>query len=539
MKNYYFTPDHEIFRQGVRDFLQKEILPHIDSWEKQQQIPKEIWKKMGDMGYLGLIYPEVYGGSEADFFYSVAFVEEISKVWSGGFAAAFSVQEYMSSTYIYKHGSELLRQKYLTKCISGEMVCSIAITEPGAGSDAANIQTRARREGDHYVLDGSKTFITNAYYGDLMVVVCKTDPAASASGVSLLVVEHHSPGITARKLDKLGWHASDTAELHFDKVKVPAENLLGEEGMGFIYLMGGLQLERLVGAVGAIAGCEGAIAYSLEYMSQRQAFGRSINRFQVLRHRIAQLTSEIECTKYFVYHCCRLYADGEYAVKECSMAKLLATELSDTVAYECLQLFGGYGYMEEFKIARMFRDSRILTISGGSSEIMREIIAKMVIDEVNYDKGSTLSNLKDKKTDAKPLADQKDERVYATPSAAIGGDIPKSRTLLPTENLHHQFKNMSYETTLSAFQKRAETSPALGNSLKFDFGDQYIHIDGTGEKNIITGEDKEADCVVNITLENLEKMVAGDLNPMTAFMMGNIKVKGNMGVAMKLQSLLG
>ncbi len=568
--NYYFTPDHELFRQGVRDFLQKEIAPHIDHWEKQQQIPKEIWKKMGDMGYLGLIYPEQYGGSGVDFFYSVVFIEEVSKLWSGGFAAAFTVQEYMSSTYIFKNGSELLKQKYLTRCISGDLVSSIAITEPGAGSDVANIQTKAIRHGDHYILNGSKTFITNAYYGDILVVVCKTNPEAGVNGVSLLLVERNSPGITARKLDKLGWHASDTAELFFDNVEVPAENLIGEEGLGFFYLMDGLQTERLVGAIGAISGCEAAIDYSLEYMSQRQAFGRSINKFQVLRHRIAQLASEITCTKYFVYHCCRMHNDGLYAVKECSMAKLMATELSDDVAYQCLQFFGGYGYMEEFKMARMFRDSRILTIGGGSSEIMREIIAKMVIEDINYSKGSTKTKANTTNHDKElngsmPVANMEgnsNASVHTanhsyTASGLVNSENPEQQTnsqnQSPQENnnsetVNHKINNyhnnqtnefMSYESTLEAFQKRAVTSPVLGKSIKFDFGDQHIFIDGTGEQNIVTGEDKDADCVVNVTLENLEKLVKGDLNPMTAFMMGKLKVKGDMSVAMKLQSLLG
>ncbi|MEL6594187.1 MAG: acyl-CoA dehydrogenase family protein, partial [Bacteroidota bacterium] len=376
--DYYFNEDHKLFRQGLRQFLDKEVMPNIDAWEEARHTPKEIWKKFGDMGYLGLNYPEKYGGVDADFFYSVIFSEEVSKCFSGGFAVAPTVMQYMATPYIFQHGSEELKQKYLVPAIAGEAVSSIAISEPGAGSDVANIQTRAVREGDHYIVNGSKTFITNGVYGDFLVTVVKTNPDAGVGGISLLVIDRDAPGVSATKLKKLGWHASDTAELAFDNVKVPASNLVGEEGQGFYYLMGGLQLERLIGAIGAVAGAESALDYALEYMAQREAFGRPINRFQVLRHRVADLATEIEATKYFIYHLCRVHNDGGYAVKECSMAKLKATELSDRAMYECLQFFGGYGFMEEYKMARMFRDSRVLTIGGGSSEIMREIIAKMV-----------------------------------------------------------------------------------------------------------------------------------------------------------------
>ncbi len=514
MKNYYFTEEHELFRQGLKEFLQKEVAPHIDEWEEQQRIPKEIWKKFGDMGYMGLNYPEQYGGQGVDFWYSVVFCEEIAKMWSGGFAVTPSVIQYMSSTYIYKHGSEFLKQKYLVPTIKGEMVSSIGITEPGAGSDVANIKTKAIREGDFYIVNGSKTFITNAVYGDYIVTVVKTDPPKGFEGVSLLVIDRNAPGVSAKKLKKLGWHASDTAELFFDNVKVPAENLVGEEGQGFIYLMGGLQLERLCGAISAVAGCEAAIEYTLQYMSERQAFGRSINKFQVLRHRMAQLVAEVDTVKYYTYHCCRMHNEGEYAVKESSIAKLMATELSDKTAYQCLQNFGGYGYMEEYKMARMFRDSRILTIGGGSTEIMREIIAKMVIDDKQYKKaGLTIDYTKSEET-----AEQKNGSVNNSSNNKNG-------------------KTMAFETTLAALQTSAATAPTLGKTLKFDFGESKIFIDGLGATNAVTAEDKEADCTVSVALEDLEAMMAGTLNPMNAFMGGKIKVKGDMGVAMKLQSL--
>ena len=262
--------------------------------------------------------------------------------------------------------------------ISGELICSIGITEPGA--DAQNIQTKAIRQGDHYLVNGSKTFITNGVYGDFIVAVVKTDPSAGSKGVSLLIIEQAMEGVSARKLKKLGWHASDTAELSFDNVKVPAENLIGQEGRGFQYLMNGLQLERTCFVPTAIVTMEVAIDKALQYMSERQAFGKPINQFQVLRHRIAQLASEVEALKAFGYYCANIYDNGVYDVRLCSMAKLLASELSEKVATQCLQFYGGYGFMEEYPQARMYRDVRVGTIGGGSSEVMRNIIAKMMIN---------------------------------------------------------------------------------------------------------------------------------------------------------------
>ncbi len=384
MDSYYFTEEHEIFRQGLRRFLESECIPHIDAWEKEQRVPKEIWQKFGEMGYLGINFPEEYGGMNADFWFSVVFIEELARCWSGGFSIIPTAHQYMAATYIANVGSEFLKQKYLAKAISGEWICSIAITEPSAGSDVANIRTTAQREGDHYIVNGSKTFITNGVYGDFLVTVVKTNPEAGSAGFSLLIIDRNAEGVSANKLDKLGWHASDTAELFFDNVKVPAENLIGEEGKGFYYLMGGLQLERLIGAVGAVAASDFALKYALQYMSEREAFGRKLNKFQALRHRIADMSTEIESARYFIYHVCRMHNDGKYAVKEASMAKLLASELSDQTMYKALQFFGGYGFIEDYKIARMFRDSRVGTIGGGSSEVMREIISKMVIDDVNY-----------------------------------------------------------------------------------------------------------------------------------------------------------
>ncbi len=386
MKSYHFTEEHEMFRTSLRAFLEKEVVPNLDKWEEERFTPREIWKKMGDMGFLGLRYPEEYGGSNLDFFYDVVFNEEIGRLNSAGFAITQQVVQYMSCPNILKYGSEALKQKYLPGIIKGELISSIGITEPGAGSDAQNIQTTAIREGDHYIVNGSKTFITNGIYGDFIVTVVKTDPKAGAAGVSLLVVEQKMEGVSTRKLKKLGWHSSDTAEISFDNVKVPVENLVGQEGRGFYYLMNGLQLERLCAVPAGISGMEHAIKLSLQYMSERKAFGKSINQFQVLRHRIAQLAAEVEALKAFSYYCCQLFNDGVYDVKLCSMAKLLTTELAEKVATQCLQFYGGYGFMEEYPMARMYRDVRVGTIGGGSSEIMREIIAKIIIEDVAYKK---------------------------------------------------------------------------------------------------------------------------------------------------------
>lgn len=512
-----FTEEHKIFRQGLRDFLDREVMPNIDKWEEEQRMPKDLWPKFGEMGYFGLNYPEKYGGIDADFLYSVIFMEEISKCESGGFMILPAVQQYMSSPYIYKHGSEFLKEKYLTKVISGEWICCIGISEPGAGSDVANIQTKAILEDGHYVVNGSKTFITNGVYGDFIVAVVKTNPELGAAGVSLLVIDLNSEGVTRNKLKKLGWHASDTAELHFDNVKVPVENLIGDEGQGFYYLMGGLQLERLVGSIAGYASCEWAIDYTLQYMSERNVFGRPINKFQVLRHRMAQLISEVEANKQFVYHCCRMHNEGEYIVKETSMAKLLSSELAEKVMTQCLQSFGGYGFMEEYKMARAYRDCRVGTIGAGTSEVMREIIAKMVIDDTSYQRAGSV-----------PSSPRKTEAA------------PQQKTESNSNTNTEKQPEMSFEAVSSAIKEKAAAAKPLGNTLKFNFGEQNILLDGKGDSNVVTENDAaEADCTVDVSLEDLNSMIAGDLNPMNAFMGGKIKVKGDMSVAMKLGSLIG
>jgi len=378
------SAEHQIFRETLRAFIQKEILPHIDEWEKRGEIDRRIWKRMGDMGFMGLNYPEQYGGLALDFYYSMILCEELSHCFSGGFTIAALVIQYMSAPYLLKYATEELRERYLRPVIAGEMVSAVAITEPGAGSDVKNIKTTAVRTGDYYIVNGSKTFITNGYYGDFFITAVKTAPDKGTKGISLLLIDRHTQGISANKINKLGWHASDTAELAFDQVKVPASNLIGAEGEGFRYLMDGLQLERLTAAIHSVATAESALQYTLEYLQQREAFGKKIAEFQAVRHRIAQITADIATTKAFVYHCCDLQYEGTYAVRECSIAKLQASELAVQAVGQCLQLFGGYGFTEDYKIARLYREVRVGTIIGGTSEIMLEIIAKMSIDHINY-----------------------------------------------------------------------------------------------------------------------------------------------------------
>ena len=380
----HFTEEHDFFRQSFRDFLQKEVVPHIDGWEESGTIDHSIWKKMGEMGYFGISYPEQYGGLDLDIFYLVIYLEELQRVNSGGFAAAMWVHPYLAMTHVLAEGSEAIKEKYLPASISGDLIGCLCISEPFGGSDVSGMRTTAVLEGDEYVINGSKTFITNGVYSDYLVVAAKTDPAAGSRGISMFIMDRETPGISATKLDKLGWRASDTGEIAFDNVRIPKDQLLGEKGQGFGYLMQHLALERLVMAINAHARSEWALEYTVQYMKERQAFGQTIDKFQALRHKIADLAAEVEVCKTFNYETARRLGNKEYVVKEASMAKLVSTKVADQVAYDCLQMLGGYGYMEEYPLARNLRDSRLGPIGGGTSEILREIIAKMVIDGKEY-----------------------------------------------------------------------------------------------------------------------------------------------------------
>ena len=384
MNSMYFTEEHQAFRKSFQDFLQKEVVPHIDKWEKTGTIERFIWKKFGEMGYLGINAPEAYGGLGLDMFYTVIFLEELQKVNSGGFAAAIWAHVYLAMTHLEKEGSEVLKNKYLTASIEGEKIGCLCITEPFGGSDVASMRTTAVKKGDTYLINGSKTFITNGVYSDYLIVTAKTDPSARNKGISIFIMDRNTPGISATKLDKLGWRASDTAEIAFDNVVIPAENLMGEDGKGFEYLMHHFALERLVMGINAHARSEYALDYAIKYMAERHAFGKTINQFQALRHKIADLASEVEMCKEFNYSVAKRLDDGQYIVKEATMSKLVSTKIADKVIYECLQFLGGYGYMEDYPMARLSRDSRLGPIGGGTSEILREIIAKIIIYKKEY-----------------------------------------------------------------------------------------------------------------------------------------------------------
>ncbi|WP_298548357.1 acyl-CoA dehydrogenase family protein [uncultured Aquimarina sp.] len=380
----YFTEEHELFRESLKDFLQKEVVPHIEKWEKTGDIERFIWEKFGEMGYFGIAYPEEYGGLDLDLFYTVIFLEELQKINSGGFAAAMWAHAYLAMTHVNKEGDHRIKEKYLKTSITGEKIGCLCISEPFGGSDVAGMRTTAVKEGDSYVINGSKTFITNGVYSDYLVVAAKTTPELGNKGISIFIMDRDTPGISATKLDKLGWKASDTGEIAFDNVKIPLENLMGEEDKGFSYIMQHFALERLIMGINAHARTEFALEYVIKYMGEREAFGRTIDKFQALRHTVADMASELEMCKEFNYSVAKRLNEGQYVVKEASMSKLLSTKIADEVIYKCLQLLGGYGYMEEYPLARLFRDSRLGPIGGGTSEILREIIAKMVIDKKEY-----------------------------------------------------------------------------------------------------------------------------------------------------------
>ena len=384
MNSLYFTEEHQLFRESLKDFLQKEVVPHIEKWEKSGTIERFIWKKMGDMGFFGINYPEAYGGLNLDFFYTVIFLEELQHINSGGFAAAMWAHAYLAMTHLNAEGSEEMKQKYLSASISGDMIGCLCITEPFGGSDVAGMRTTAEKKGDTYIINGSKTFITNGVYSDYLIVAAKTNPSEGNRGISIFLVDRNTPGVSATKLDKLGWRASDTGEIAFDNVEIPASNLMGEENKGFNYIMQHFASERLIMGINAHARAEFALEYAMQYMSERTAFGTTIDRFQALRHKLADCYTEMEICKQFNYITAYRFNKGEYVVKEATMSKLQSTKMADEVIYQCLQFLGGYGYMEEYPLARLLRDSRLGPIGGGTSEILREIIAKIIIDKKSY-----------------------------------------------------------------------------------------------------------------------------------------------------------
>jgi alkylation response protein AidB-like acyl-CoA dehydrogenase len=386
LESIYFSDEHAAFRREVRRFVTREIAPQADAWEDARRIPRGAFRRLGELGYLGIIVPEEYGGSGADLFYAVTFLEELPRSLMGGFCAAVAVQQFMATPHLLRDGTEAQKQRYVAPSVTGEKIGALAITEPDCGSDVAALRTTAVRDGEVYVVNGSKTFITNGADGNFYTLAVRTGATPGAAGLSLLVVDADTPGVrVGRRLEKLGWHASDTAELVFEHARVPVSQRIGEEGSGFRQIMQAFPLERLVSATIAVGTAEVTLETTLAYMSSRQAFGKPLTRFQALRHRLADLAAELEAARQLTYHVAWLIDRDAPANREASMAKLVATELGKRVADECLQFFGGYGVMEEYPAARFFRDARIASITGGTSEIMREIIARSMIEESGSD----------------------------------------------------------------------------------------------------------------------------------------------------------
>ena len=374
-----FTEEHEALRESLRSFIEKEIRPHAPEWEAAEEFPRALFTRMGELGFLGLKYPEEYGGQGGTYLHDAVFAEEMARCGSGGVAAGIGAQVAIATPPIWKFGSEAQKQRWLVPAIKGEKVAALAITEPGAGSDVAGLRTFARRDGHEYVVNGGKTFITNGVRADLYVTAVKTTQEGGHHGLSFLVLEKGMPGFeVSRKLEKLGWHASDTGELSFSDVRVPEENLLGEENKGFYLIMANFQWERISMALGAVGGMQATFERTLQYALERQAFGRQIGRFQAIRHKLAAMATKIEAARDLTYQGLRLFITGQDALKEVSMAKLYACRAAVEVADEAVQIHGGYGYMREYDVERALRDARLGPIGGGTDEIMKEIIGKQL-----------------------------------------------------------------------------------------------------------------------------------------------------------------
>ena len=375
----YFNKDHEMVRKAVREFVDKEINPYMDEWEEKGEAPlHDLFKKMGDLGFLGIRYDPKYGGQGLDYWYDTVFLEELGRVHGSGIPVATAVQTHMATPAIYEFGSDYLKETYLKPAIAGDMVAAIAVTEPGAGSDVAAIQTTAKKEGEFYVINGSKTYITNGTQADFLTLLARTSDDPGYHSFSLFIVPTDLPGFSvSRKLDKMGLRSSDTAELFFDNLKIPAENLIGKEGEGFVYQMQQFQHERFAAIPMSYISAEEMIAMTVDHIRQRIVFGKPLIAKQVLRHRLADWQTDIECLRQLTYHIVRMKEQGLDVTREVSMGKLHAAKVLSTVADGCLQMFGGLGFMNEMLISRCYRDARLISIGGGADEIMREIIARM------------------------------------------------------------------------------------------------------------------------------------------------------------------
>jgi alkylation response protein AidB-like acyl-CoA dehydrogenase len=376
--HFIFNETHETLRAEIRRYVEKELAPHAEAWEEAEYFPDSVFWEMGRLGYLGLRYPEEYGGSGLDYASAIVLAEELSRARTAGLGMAVAVHSEMATPPILKFGTEEQKQRFVVPAVKGQKIAALAITEPGAGSDVSGVRTRAVRDGEDWVINGSKIYITNGVRADFYLVVTRTSDD-QWGGLTLFLMEKDMPGFhVGRKLKKLGMNSSDTAELFFENVRVPDANRVGDMGQGFYNIMWELQGERLIGAAGAVAGADRSLELAMQYASEREAFGRKIGKFQVLRHKLAQMATEIEAARAMVYTCAWRWERGEYPVKEISMAKLFAAEVACRVADEALQIHGGAGYMLEYEIQRHWRDTRLLRIGGGTDEIMREIIAKQM-----------------------------------------------------------------------------------------------------------------------------------------------------------------
>jgi len=387
--NKRFGEEHEAFRKTVRQFCEKEIAPHVDEWERDEMFPDWVFKKAGDLGILGAHYPEEVGGAGGDYWFSVAKAEEYHRMGSGGVSMGLLVQSDMATPCIADLGTKEQISEFLEPALRGERIAALGVSEPGAGSDVAGIRTTAKRDGDDYIINGAKTYITNGTRASFITLLCKTNTDAGYGGISIILCPTDGKGFSvAKKLKKIGNHASDTAELVFEDVRVPARNLLGEEGRGFYYLMQNFQTERLIACASAVSASQDSLDRSVAYGRDRVAFGKPIIQREVWKHRLVDLFTQVEAARQLSYHAVDLYNQEKYVTKAAqlsfetvraiSMAKLFVGDVADKVADECLQFHGGMGYMEETFIARRWRDQRLLRIGGGTSEVMRYAIAKIL-----------------------------------------------------------------------------------------------------------------------------------------------------------------
>jgi len=377
LKRTLFSEDHDIFRASVRRFIEREMVPHHRQWERDGLVPRELWRQAGQQGLLCANIPEAYGGLGAEWHANIVVIEELARAGVSGPGSGFMVHSEMVASYVLSFGSEELKRRYLPKMVSGEFIGAIAMTEPGAGSDLKSLRTTARRDGDTYIINGQKIYISNGFNADIIVVAAKTDSQAGAKGISLILIETDQPGFKrGRLLEKIGLHAQDTAELFFENVTAPCGNLLGEENAGFGMLMGKLAQERLVQAIRSASAIEAILEWTVAYTRERKAFGKTIGDFQNTQFVLAQLSAEAGALRTFVDRSIEAYFDGTLTGTDAAKVKLVASNLHCKTADECLQFFGGYGYVHEFPIARAFVDARVSKIAGGAVEVMKQIIGR-------------------------------------------------------------------------------------------------------------------------------------------------------------------